>query len=151
MLLYLFVVRNYESVDIVFIRYHTNAQEVTEEEFFNSRETGGTVTSNAYRLANEIAEARYPSDTWNIYVAHASDGDNFFSDNQETKEVIHQMLPKLRALIYIEIGTSSHGMLERIFKPLKSETDKVIFATIDPYDDVYQVFRKLFKKREGAK
>ena len=46
-LLYLFLTRHYEKIDIVFIRHHTQAQEVDEENFFHARETGGTVVSSA--------------------------------------------------------------------------------------------------------
>ncbi len=33
-LLYLFLERNYERIDVVFVRHHTAAKEVDEEEFF---------------------------------------------------------------------------------------------------------------------
>ncbi len=53
-LLYLFLTRHYEKIDIVFIRHHTQAQEVDEENFFRARETGGTVVSSALVLMDEI-------------------------------------------------------------------------------------------------
>ena len=46
---------------MVFIRHHTSAKEVDEEEFFHSRETGGTVVSSALKLMHEIMRARYPA------------------------------------------------------------------------------------------
>ena len=36
-LLYLFLKRNYDRIEVVFIRHHTSAREVDEEEFFYSR------------------------------------------------------------------------------------------------------------------
>jgi uncharacterized sporulation protein YeaH/YhbH (DUF444 family) len=48
-LLYLFLKRNYEKIEVVFIRHHTVAKEVDEQEFFYSRETGGTVVSSALK------------------------------------------------------------------------------------------------------
>ena len=39
LLLYLFLKRNYEKIELVFIRHHTSAKEVDEQEFFYSRET----------------------------------------------------------------------------------------------------------------
>ena len=80
-LLYLFLTRHYEKIDIVFIRHHTQAQEVDEQGFFHSTETGGTVVSSALVLMEEIIRARYPSDQWNIYGAQASDGDNWHHDS----------------------------------------------------------------------
>ena len=46
-MLHLFLKRRYEKIDIVFIRHTHEAQEVDEETFFYSRETGGTVVSSA--------------------------------------------------------------------------------------------------------
>ena len=74
-------VRRYRHVDIVFIRHTSTAEEVDEETFFYSRETGGTVVSTALEKMLEIARARYPTDRWNIYGAQASDGDNYGADS----------------------------------------------------------------------
>lgn len=49
-LLYIFLTRNYERIDVVFIRHHTDAEEVDEELFFHSQETGGTIVSSALKL-----------------------------------------------------------------------------------------------------
>ena len=46
-LLYLFLTRHYEKIEIVFIRHHTQEQEVDEQNFFHATETGGTVVSSA--------------------------------------------------------------------------------------------------------
>ena len=46
-LLHLFLRRRYERIDVVFIRHTHQAQEVEEDVFFYSRETGGTVVSTA--------------------------------------------------------------------------------------------------------
>ncbi|WP_273878661.1 DUF444 family protein, partial [Serratia liquefaciens] len=75
MLLYLFLKRNYERIDVVFIRHHTVAKEVDEEDFFHSRESGGTVVSSALKLMAEVMQERYSPSQWNIYCAQASDGD----------------------------------------------------------------------------
>ena len=45
-LLYLFLSRKYAKVELVFIRHTDEAQEVDEDTFFNSRETGGTVIAS---------------------------------------------------------------------------------------------------------
>ena len=67
MLLHVFLIRRYRHVDVVFIRHTSTAEEVDEETFFYSRETGGTVVSTALEKMLEIARARYPTDRWNIY------------------------------------------------------------------------------------
>ena len=55
-LLYLFLTRNYDKIEIVFIRHHTSAKEVDEQDFFYSRETGGTIVSSALKLMNKLAK-----------------------------------------------------------------------------------------------
>ena len=80
-LLYLFLTRHYERIELVFIRHHTQAQEVDEENFFRARETGGTVVSSALVLMDEIITERYSQGDWNIYGAQASDGDNWHHDS----------------------------------------------------------------------
>ena len=40
-LLYLFLTRHYDKIELVFIRHHTQAQEVNEQDFFHATETGG--------------------------------------------------------------------------------------------------------------
>ena len=71
-----FLKRTYERIDVVFIPHHTVAKEVEEEDFFHSRESGGTVVSSALKLMVEVIHDRYPPSQWNIYCAQASDGDN---------------------------------------------------------------------------
>jgi uncharacterized sporulation protein YeaH/YhbH (DUF444 family) len=61
MLLYLFLNRNYEHIEVVFIRHHTVAEEVDEDNFFHSRETGGTIVSSALKLMQQIIHERYAS------------------------------------------------------------------------------------------
>jgi uncharacterized sporulation protein YeaH/YhbH (DUF444 family) len=71
-----FLKRQYEKIEIVFIAHHTEAKEVTEEEFFTRGESGSTICSSAYVKALEIIDSRYPSEFYNIYPFHFSDGDN---------------------------------------------------------------------------
>jgi len=80
-LLYQFISTRYRNVEIVFIAHHTEASEVSEEEFFHKGESGGTFISSGYLKALEIIHARYHPSLWNVYAFHCSDGDNFDSDN----------------------------------------------------------------------
>ncbi len=57
-----FLRQKYEKVEIVFIAHHTEAKEVTEEEFFTHGESGGTICSSAYAKALEIIDTRYSPD-----------------------------------------------------------------------------------------
>ena len=104
LLLYLFLKRNYERTEIVFIRHHTVAKEVDEQEFFYSRETGGTVVSSALKLMTEIIAERYSPNEWNIYGAQASDGDNWNDDSPLCVDVLKKgILPHVQYFSYVEI------------------------------------------------
>ncbi|HVJ51478.1 MAG TPA: YeaH/YhbH family protein [Aliidongia sp.] len=104
MLLHIFLVRRYKQVDIVFIRHTSTAQEVDEETFFYSRETGGTVVSTALQEMQRIVHERYPLDAWNIYAAQASDGDNFGADSGRCIALLNQILPVCQYFAYIEVS-----------------------------------------------
>ena len=92
MLLYLFLMKTYEKIQIVFISHHTEAQEVDEDTFFYSRETGGTVVSSALNLMSAIIQNRFPTSEWNIYAAQASDGDNWDNDSKECTKILSEKI-----------------------------------------------------------
>lgn len=147
-LLYMFLTRNYEKIELVFIRHHTSAKEVTEEEFFYSRETGGTVVSSALELLNTIIEARYPLHAWNIYVAQASDGDNWNADSPYCQELLQdKIMPLLQYFAYIEIMPRHHQSLWEVYQQIKEHYPNFAMENIDTVADIYPVFRELFKRK----
>jgi len=147
-LLYLFLKRNYEKIEVVFIRHHTVAKEVDEQEFFYSRETGGTVVSSALVMMADIIAERYPTSSWNIYAAQASDGDNWHHDSPACKEILVQrVLPHVRYYSYIEITPDRHQSLWEVYEELKANYPHFAMRQIDGPADIYPVFRDLFKRR----
>ncbi len=152
LLLYLFLKRNYDKTEIVFIRHHTVAKEVDEQEFFYSRETGGTVVSSALKLMDEVVKARYSPGQWNIYAAQASDGDNWNDDSPLCREILQQkILPVVQHFAYVEITRRDHQALWREYEKI-SEQFPDIFAQRHIVDvgDVYPAFRDLFQKKVHA-
>ncbi|HEX9928448.1 MAG TPA: sporulation protein YhbH, partial [Pyrinomonadaceae bacterium] len=99
-----FLRTKYDNVEIVFISHHTEAKEVTEEQFFTQGESGGTVVSSAYQLASEIIKKRYNPSDWNIYPFHFSDGDNYYSDNEEAVRLADELIKTCNLFGYGEIG-----------------------------------------------
>lgn len=93
----------YDNVEVRFIAHTSEAREVTEHEFFNRVESGGTMVSSAYRLAQELQKKHYPQSDWNIYVLHASDGDNWQLDNQECFAAIRELCRVASLVGYLEI------------------------------------------------
>ncbi|MFL7865411.1 YeaH/YhbH family protein [Vibrio cincinnatiensis] len=146
-LLYLFLTRTYENVEVVFIRHHTQAKEVDEHEFFYSQETGGTIVSSALKLMHDIVEERYPQGEWNIYAAQASDGDNWADDSPRCKELLaSQLLPKCQYFAYIEITRRSHQTLWHEYEKLIETFDHFAMKNIRSVEDIFPVFRELFHK-----
>ncbi|BBC39496.1 YeaH/YhbH family protein [Photobacterium damselae subsp. piscicida] len=147
-LLYLFLNRTYKNVDVVFIRHHTQAKEVDEHEFFYSQETGGTIVSSALHLMDEIVKKRYSPDEWNIYAAQASDGDNWADDSPGCRELLNtEILPVTRYYSYIEITRRAHQTLWREYEALQTSHDNFTMQNIRGVDDIFPVFRELFKKQ----
>ena len=150
-LLYLFLQRSYEHTEVVFIRHHTSAKEVEEEEFFYSRETGGTIVSSALYLMRDILEERYPTNEWNIYAAQASDGDNWNDDSSTCSTLLmKEILPKLQYYSYIEITPRQHQALWDEYETVaESFPDQFAMQQIVDLSDIYPVFRQLFQKKSA--
>ena len=147
-LLYLFLTRSYQNVEVVFIRHHTQAKEVNEHDFFYSQETGGTVVSSALQLMVEVMAERYPAEQWNIYAAQASDGDNWADDSPHCRKLLEdQIMPWVRYFSYIEITTRAHQSLWFQYEELAKQFPHFAMENIRKQEDIYPVFRELFKKQ----
>jgi uncharacterized protein len=149
-LLYLFLTRHYEKIDLVFIRHHTQAQEVNEDDFFHARETGGTVVSSALVLMEEIIRERYSPSEWNIYGAQASDGDNWHHDSGRCRELLSdKLLPLCRYYAYVQVAEEEQNLWDE-YAQLPPLHPQFAMRKATSADQIYPVFRDLFKK-EGAK
>jgi uncharacterized sporulation protein YeaH/YhbH (DUF444 family) len=148
-LLYLFLTRHYDKIELVFIRHHTQAQEVDEENFFHARETGGTVVSSALVLMDEIIKARYSPTEWNIYGAQASDGDNWHHDSGRCRELLtDSLLPVCRYFAYVQVAEEEQNLWEE-YTRLQEGHKHFAMRKVTQASQIYPVFRELFKK-EGA-
>lgn len=149
-LLYLFLTRNYKQIDVVFVRHHTSAKEVDEEEFFYSRETGGTVVSSALKLCDKIIRQRYARTDWNIYVAQASDGDNWDRDSMVSRDVLgKRIMPVVQYFNYVEITQGPPQNLWLEYEKLRElYPDHFAMEKIESVADIYPVFRQLFEKKQ---
>ena len=162
MLLYLFLERKYEKVDIVFVRHTQDAEEVSEEDFFYSRHSGGTVVSSGLELTREILDARYPASDWNIFISQVSDGENFNNDDciKCNNILMTDLMPRTQYYAYIEVipehrYSDYSGSLEQ---DLWNEYVKVAdvhknFAMrkIQSTNQIFDVFRELFSKDKAVK
>ena len=157
LLLYMFLSKNYKDVELVFIRHTQEAQEVDEDTFFYSTETGGTLMSSAIELANNIVDQRYPSSEWDCYLTQCSDGDNFTSDNNKYIACLTELLPKLQYAAYIQI---SHNHFYT-FLSMESEVWDLLTRIAEHFNnfnirkikkktDIFKVFESLFQKRDKS-
>ena len=161
MLLHLFLKRRYEKVDVVFIRHTHDAQEVDEQEFFYSRQSGGTIVSTALDKMLEIQKVRYASADWNIYAAQASDGYTQSGDARHCVEVLDaQIMPLCQYYAYIEIlderemevfaSEESGAELWRAYRALATRWPNFATKRIAKPADIFPVFRELFRKEESG-
>lgn len=150
-LLYQFLCTKYKAVEIVFIAHHTQAKEVSEEEFFHKGESGGTLISSGYRKALDVIKERFHPEHWNVYAFHCSDGDNFESDNEEALKAARELCEICALFGYGEIKPmGSHyyesSMLER-FRRL--DADNFQSVLIERREDIWPSF-KAFLSRDTA-
>ena len=160
-LLYIFLKRRYKNVDVVFIRHTHQASEVDEDTFFHSPETGGTVVSTALEEMQRVVEDRYSPDSWNIYAAQASDGDNTASDNDKTASLLtNVILPVCQYYAYLEVGRDSEhfppGFIRRdsdlwqTYTAIIKSGAPLAMRKVGHRRDIYPVFRELFAKKQGS-
>jgi uncharacterized sporulation protein YeaH/YhbH (DUF444 family) len=161
-LLHLFLKRRYDRTEIVFIRHTHEAQEVDEETFFYSTQSGGTVVSTALEKMHQIVSERYPSSEWNIYAAQASDGDNVVADSQRCIALLDQEIMRLcQYYAYVEIidererhifGTTENGTsLWQAYSLVNEKWPNFQMTRIAEATDIYPVFRQLFTKQVKAR
>jgi len=148
-LLHLFLTRHYERIEIVFIRHHTTAAVVDEEGFFHSRESGGTLVSSALELTLETIKENFPLDLWNVYVAQASDGDNWESDCPKCHELlVRELLPRVQYYTYVEIDAAQPQSLWEQFELARGGARNLAMGRIMNRADVYPVLRDLFSRKQ---
>ncbi|CAG7579975.1 MAG: putative sporulation protein YhbH [uncultured marine phage] len=146
-LLYLFLTKNYEKIDIVYIRHTTISKEVEEKEFFESRESGGTMVAPSLKLMDDILDERY-SKGWNVYACQISDGDVWDKKDADDcyRTLSSTILAKLQYMIYVEVLRDGKGDLFKNYTSLSKEKDNFIVAQINDVKDIWSVFSDLFKK-----
>ena len=156
LLLHVFLERRYRQVDLVFIRHTETAEEVDEQTFFTDPRTGGTVVSTALAELVRIQRERYPADSWNIYAAQASDGDNYSSDTARAVGLLEaDILPIVQYFAYIEVaamGAMIRGQsdLWRGYEALSQRAPQLALRRVEERRDIFPVFRDLFARRAAS-
>ena len=150
-LLYMFLTRKYDRVTVRFIHHTTSAREVDEQEFFTSRENGGTIVSSALELVRDIIRSDYSNGMTNVYVSQCSDGDNWDTDNGTCYELLcDDIMPMVQYYGYVEVGHSP-GYKSDIwdsYESVANEYKNFQMTKVHEDSDIYPVFRELFEKKK---
>ena len=116
----------YQRVEIRFIIHHSAARLVPEEEFFHTMESGGTRCASAYELANGLIDSQYPTNMWNVYAFHFSDGEDFAPEDSmlEAKKLFKKGINMFGyGEIHVDENYRSYGNLLPSFKETFSLVD----------------------------
>ncbi len=151
-LLYQFIRTRYERVELVFIAHHSQAQEVSEENFFYKGESGGTMISSGYNKALEIINDRFHPAHWNVYAFHCSDGDNFESDNQATLRAAEELCDLCNLFGYGEIKPMGSHFYESSMLELFQKLERPNYQSvlIEGKADIWPSFRAFLSSERRA-
>ena len=156
LLLYLFLNKVYENIELVFISHTQTAKEVTEEEFFYGKETGGTIVSSGLEKAREIINDRIDLSTTNVYISQASDGDNWPSDDNISETLLEELLQKVQYFAYIQTEDPRRLALKKkyaqkdlmdLYSRVAESHQNLQARHVTTPDEVYPVLRSLFEEK----
>ena len=156
LLLYLFLHKVYKNVNVIFVSHTTDAKEVTEEEFFYSTEMGGTIVSSGLKLVNEIINKRINLEEMNVYIAQASDGDNWMEDDDVAEELVENLLSKVQYFAYIQTESMHRREwkertetedLFNMYEDIAERHKNLQVRRVSDEDEVYPVLRSLFESK----
>ncbi len=140
----------YKDLDKRYIIHDATAKEVNQETFYRTKESGGTLISSAYKLANAIIESHYPPDLWNIYLFHFSDGDNWSgNDTNECLQLLEKrLLPVSNLFCYgqVESRYGSGQFLRDLKKHFGEENEKVSLAQIKDREAIIEALKRFLCK-----
>ncbi|MTT30449.1 sporulation protein YhbH [Terrilactibacillus sp. BCM23-1] len=143
-----FLRTKYKHVDIEFIAHHTEAKVVSEDDFFNKGESGGTICSSAYRKALEVINSSYPPEKYNIYPFHFSDGDNLSSDNKKCVELVKEIMSITSFFGYGEINPYNRkSTLMNAYQTLH-DSEAFQYFVLKQKRDVYYAMKHFFSKED---
>jgi uncharacterized sporulation protein YeaH/YhbH (DUF444 family) len=141
--------KHYKGLETRFIIHDAAAKEVDEDTFFRTSESGGTLISSAYKLCQEIIQADYPSNEWNIYPFHFSDGDNWSGEDTRlcVKMLQEFFLPNCNVFGYgqVESKYGSGQFLKDLQKEF-GEDERITLSQIESRDKILDSIKDFLGK-----
>jgi sporulation protein YhbH len=141
--------KQYKDIETRFIIHDAAAREVDRDTFFRTRESGGTMISSAYRLAADMIERDYPSEQWNIYPFHFSDGDNWsVDDTLLCVDILKKLLlPSSNVFCYGQVDSPyGSGQFIKDLKEHFSDDEQLITSEINDRDAIVESIREFLGK-----
>jgi uncharacterized sporulation protein YeaH/YhbH (DUF444 family) len=140
----------YSGLERRYIIHDATAREVPEEVFYKTKESGGTLISSAYKLAQKIIEDDYPTEEWNVYLFHFSDGDNWSgNDTTECMKLLDEnLLPVANLFCYgqVESRYGSGQFLRDLHKHYGEKHELVTTAQIKDRDAIIDAIKTFLGK-----
>lgn len=130
----------YDGIEVRYIIHDAEAREVDRETFYHTRESGGTVISSAYRLAEALLRTQFPPDEWNTYLFHFSDGDNWSQgDTEECIRLLREsLLPGSNQFCYGQVESPyGTGQFLQDLKDNLGSDERVALSQIENKEAIY--------------
>jgi len=139
----------YENIETRYIIHDAIAREVDKDTFYHTRESGGTIISSAYKLADRLINEFYNPFDWNIYLFHFSDGDNW--GEIDTDECIlllkEKLLPCANLFCYGQVESPyGSGQFIRDLEDYLPEEEDLILSEIPDRDAIYNSIKEFLGK-----
>ena len=147
--------RQYSKVETVFLAHAAQAWEFEESQFFQASSSGGTVSSCAFQLANEVMKTRYDPSRYNVYFFYASDGENAAEDREPAAASLRALAAQTNYSGYVETGGVAtfrprETQVAEVFNELKGAGLPVGMSQLSSQDDVWRAIREFFKETEKS-
>ena len=106
------------------------------------------------KIVHNIIDDRIDLATTNVYIAQASDGDNWSEDDEVSEEIVNQLLQKVQYFAYVQTESAKRLEMKQRYeiKDLLTmymriaETNKNLQARhVTNESEVYPVLRSLFE------
>ncbi|HEY3499238.1 MAG TPA: DUF444 family protein [Polyangiaceae bacterium] len=141
--------RQYQGLESRYVIHDAVAREVDRETFFRTRESGGTMISSAYKLCGQLIDQHYPSNEWNIYPFHFSDGDNWSMDDTLTCiEILkNEVLPRVNMFAYGQVESPyGSGQFVKDLREHFGEDERVVTSEIRDRDAIVGSIKEFLGK-----
>ena len=137
--------KQYKGLERRYIIHDATAKLVNQETFYKTKESGGTLISSAFRLAEKLIDEEFDPSDWNIYLFHFSDGDNWSgNDTAECMKLLqNKLLPAANLFCYgqTESRYGSGQFLRDLTKQFSEQHDKVTLAQIKDRDAIMDALK----------